>query len=935
MNRMVLLAAALVVAGVASARERLSLDEGWRFRAGETEAFSVVPEGTPVAGWEVLEVRGKVSGDDPLKIPLPKPSATGWRAAAVDEDVLGGRREFAWFRTTLPGVAGPATAAAPGAPSGTAPAVPAIWFTMVDDNGTFYLNGVRIGQHNGWDDPFEIRLDKGWKPGGPNVLEVLVENSGAGPCRIGVAAIYNGPAKLKTMSASCVATPFDDSGWRKVTVPHDFVVEGEFTPDADRGHGYLPTGIGWYRRTFMLPDTDRGKRLWIEFDGVYRDSTVWLNGVLLGGNRSGYTSFWFDATAAANPGGKNVLVVRCDARQAEGWWYEGGGIYRHVWLTKTDPVHVDHWGIFVSTPEVKTGSARVRIATTVRNEESAAKECVLESVIVDPAGKECGRAESRKTLPAGAATEFVQSVTVKVPALWSLEAPVLYTLRTSVRVGGAETDAEETPFGIRTIRFDAAKGFFLNGDPVKIKGTCNHQDFAGVGVALPDRLNWYKIETLRKWGVNGYRCSHHPPTPEILDACDRLGMLVMDENRHLGDSADILAQVESMVRRDRNHPSVVIWSTCNEEGHQGTDLARRQGEAIRKVIRRWDGTRPVTSAMNQRPMWGRGLSLVEDVQGTNYNPEGYDEFHKAHSRMPMVSTESHSTTTTRGVYEKDEKAGFQSNYNDNTQYCWWMVATRPFVAGTFVWTGFDYRGEPSPYDWPCISSHFGFLDTCGFPKDDAWYYKAWWGDRASVHVFPHWNPEGKEPGKPVNVRCYANTEEVELIVNGMSAGRKKVFNVARVDWDAPYAPGSLVVKGYAKGTEVASETVETTGAPAAVRLVPDRATLNADNEDVSLVRVEIVDANGRVVPTADNEVSFSVAGVGRIIGVGNGNPSSHEPDRAARRKAFNGLCMVLVQSTAQPGAATLSATSPGLTPATAVLTMSPVPLRPSVEAGER
>ncbi|MEK7474756.1 MAG: beta-galactosidase GalA [Candidatus Coatesbacteria bacterium] len=917
MKRTALLAAAWVVATTASARERLFLDEGWRFRLGETEAFSVVPEGTPIAGWEILPVPGKVAGDDPLKIPRPKPSATGWRAAAVDEDVLGGRKEFIWFRTTLPDVPGPDRG---------------IWFTMVDDNGTFYLNGIRIGQHNGWDDPFELKLSKGWKPGGPNVLEVLVENSGAGPCRIGRAAIYKGAAKLATMSAPCVATGFDDSGWRRVDVPHDFVVEGEFTRDADRGHGYLPAGVGWYRRSFDLPASDAGKRLMLEFDGVYHDSTVWLNGVLLGGNRSGYTSFWFDATAAANPGGRNILVVRCDARQNEGWWYEGGGIYRHVWLTRTDPVHVDHWGTFVSTPEVGPKGAKTRIRTSVRNDGTAPVECVVVSTILDPAGKEAGRAETRKRLAPGTGTEFTQSVTVKGPALWSPETPVLYSLRTSVRANGAETDTEETPFGIRTIRFDAVKGFFLNGKPVKINGTCNHQDFAGVGVALPDRLNWFKIETLKAWGVNGYRCSHHPPTPEILEACDRLGMLVMDENRHLGDSADILGQVESMVRRDRNHPSIVIWSTCNEEGHQGTDLAKRQGAAIRDVIRRWDGTRPVTSAMNQRPMWGKGLTLVEDVQGTNYNPEGYDEFHKKHPRMPMVSTESHSTTTTRGIYWTDTTAGFCSSYNDHTQYCWWMVATRPFVAGTFVWTGFDYRGEPSPYDWPCINSHFGFLDTCGFPKDDAWYYKAWWGTSPSVHVFPHWNPDGKTAGKPVNVRCYANTDEVELFVNGTSAGKKKILPQSRVDWEVPYTPGSLVVKGFTKGVEVASETTETTGAPAAVRLVADRATLKADREDVSVVRVEIVDAKGRVVPVADNEVSFSVAGVGRIIGVGNGNPSSHEPDKAARRKAFNGLCLVLVQSTAQPGTATLTATAPGLTPATATLTMSPAPQRPSLPA---
>ncbi len=909
--RRLLLLGALLLPGTVPARETFSLDRGWRFRPGEAEPFDLKPAGAPVAAWQWVAVPGVTEYVDLARAVPPRP-ATGWKDAAPGQDVFHGVKGLAWFRTTLPDLPRPDRA---------------IWFTSVDDDAVIFLNGRKLMEHAGWNDSFEAKLDALWTPGGPNELLILVGNSGGGPGGIHAAAAYSGPPSLTTPAAAKPVSP--DKGWRRVDVPHDFVVEQTFTPTGDRSHGYLPKGIGWYRRSFTLPASARGQRVWLEFDGVWRDSAIWVNGALAGRHQSGYTSFHLDVTNLVKPGEENLVAVRCDANQNEGWWYEGGGIYRHVRLTILDPVHVDRDGVFVSTPVVGADRAVIAIRASVRNDSTDAATLrlrhTLESTTLTT--------ERQITVAPGATVELTQTITLAAPRLWALHDPHRYRVTTElVRGDPGVGDTVTSPFGIRTIRFDPDRGFLLNGQPVKIKGTCNHQDFAGVGVALPDRLHEFKIEELKKWGVNAYRCSHHPPAPEILEACDRLGMLVMDENRHLGDGPAILGQVEAMVRRDRNHPSIVIWSTCNEDARQGTEIARKMGQAIREVINRHDGTRPVTSAMNQRGAWGKGLSLVQDVQGTNYNPEGYDEYHAAFPKQPMISTESHSTTTTRGIYRKDEHAGFESSFKEHTEYCWRLVAERPFVAGTFVWTGFDYRGEPTPYDWPCINSHFGFLDTCGFPKDDAFYYKAWWSGEPTVHVFPHWNSDGKEKGKPTLVRCYGNAGEVELFLNGKSQGVKPMPRWGHLDWEVPYVPGAIEVKGYASGRLTASHRIETTGPAAALRLTPDRKEIRADGEDVVLVKCEIVDAKGRIVPTAMHEVRFASKN-GMIIGVGNGNPSSHEPDKATKRKAFNGLCLAIVQSTRTAGKIEITASANGLKPGRAVVSAAAAAaLRPELPA---
>jgi beta-galactosidase len=748
----------------------------------------------------------------------------------------------------------------------------------------------------------------------------------------------------KSNEFTSVATRrFDDSQWRAVDLPHDFAVELPFENNASLiehgakplGRRYPATSIGWYRRVFNIPVGDAGRKLSLEFDGVFRDSIVALNGHFLGRNLSGYAPFRYDITDFVNYGGDNYLVVRADATEEEGWFYEGAGIYRHVWLVKTAPLHVAQWGTYVSS-EVHGGAAVLSISTEIENESDAEKNCFVESTVMDHAGRRVEMARSsRVQIPAwGRHTAQVQ-INVNHPNLWSLEDPRLYRLLTQVNDDSGAVDHYENTFGIRTIHFDPDRGFSLNGKPVVVKGTCNHQDHAGVGSALPDRIQYYRIERLKAMGSNGYRTSHNPPTPELLDACDQLGMLVMDETRLMSSDPEGLSQLERLVRRDRNHPCVILWSVGNEEPIQGTDRGRRISATMKRLVRKLDPTRPVTAAMNGG--WGKGISNVVDVQGFNYEKNGNtDQFHKDFPAKPCIGSEETSSFCTRGIYENDKERGYVSAYDVNkpdygcgAEEWWTYYSARPWIAGAFVWTGFDYRGEPSPYSWPCISSHFGIMDTCGFPKDNFFYYQSWWTDKPVVHLLPHWNWPGKE-GKEIEVWVHSNCEEVELLLNGASLGRKTMPRNSHLEWKVTYAPGVLVARGFTGGKAVTEDKVETTGAPAGVKLTADRTTINAGGEDVSMVTVAIVDAHGRIVPIADDEVTFAVRGPGKIIGVGNGNPSSHEPDKAAKRRAFNGLAQVIVQSTKQPGGIVLSATAGGLQTATVTIKAAAATVRPAV-----
>jgi beta-galactosidase len=753
-----------------------------------------------------------------------------------------------------------------------------------------------------------------------------------------------GEEYMKTGSFFDPSRPnFDDARWSAIDLPHDWAVELPFQNDKTvidhgakpLGRNYPATSIGWYRRVFDLPPSDLGKRLSIEFDGVFRDSMVTLNGVFLGRNMSGYAPAAYDITDVANYGGKNVLVVRVDATEPEGWFYEGAGIYRHVWLVKTHLLHVVQWGTFVAC-EVKESGAVVTVKTELANEADGEVTCQVISTLVDEAGRGVASGCSDSvSIPAGNQREVTQRIQVTNPRLWSLEQPNLYRLITVIETGGSAVDRYETPFGIRTVQFDANKGFFLNGKAVKIQGTCNHQDHAGVGSALPDRLQYYRIEKLKEMGSNGYRTSHNPPTPELLDACDRLGMLVLDETRRFASDREGLSQLSRMIRRDRNHPCVVFWSTGNEEAEQGSERGARICASMKKLERRLDPTRLITQAMNGG--WGKGISAVLDVQGFNYQHAlQLDDFHSTFPAQPCVGTEVGSTVSTRGIYSNDKVKGYVSAYDRNfppwasTAEEWWSTYDqRAFLSGGFVWTGFDYRGEPTPYGWPCISSHFGIMDTCGFPKDNFYYYQAWWSGKPVLHLFPHWNWPGKE-GQEIEVWCHTNLESVELFLNGQSLGSQQVKRAGHLAWKVKYAPGTLQARGFQGGREALAVSRETTGAPAQIELRPDRPRIAADGEDVSVIEVRVVDSAGRIVPVADNEISFAVSDAGRLIGVGNGDPSSHEPDKASRRRAFNGFCVAFVQSRKTAGEITVQATSPGLASATAIIQCEQATPRPAV-----
>lgn len=743
---------------------------------------------------------------------------------------------------------------------------------------------------------------------------------------------------------------FDLSGWRAIDLPHDWVVELPFE-NAKRlieygskplGRAYPATSIGWYHRAFELPASDTERRISIEFDGVFRDCMVALNGHFLGRNLSGYAPFRFDVSNVANYGGKNILVVRVDATENEGWFYEGAGIYRHVWLVKTDPVHVAQWGTAV-TCDVKPDGASITILTEVENESSTEQVCKVGSSILSPTGVIVATVESASVrVPAGSRHSFTQQAIVPRPILWSVESPQLYRLGTTIMAGTTGIDRYDTTFGIRTIHFDPKDGFFLNGTRLELKGTCNHQDHAGVGVALPDRLQAFRIEKLKAMGSNAYRTSHNPPTPELLDACDRLGMLVLDETRMFSSNEEGSSELERMIRRDRNHPSVFSWSLGNEEwAVQGEERGRRIAESMRQLAHRLDPSRPVTVGMDSGYSAGEGITRSVDVQGFNYQREDIDAFHRNFPTRPTMGTETASTYSTRGIYANDEVKGYVSAYDVNradyaaTAEQWWsFFAERQFLAGGFVWTGFDYRGEPSPYGWPCISSHFGVLDTCGFPKDNYFYYQAWWGANPALHLFPHWNWPGKE-GQEIAVWCHTNLDSVELFLNGLSLGAKTVRRNSHVEWKVKYALGVLEARGSSNGTTVLTARCETTGSPAKIVLRPDRQEIAADGEDLTVIAAEVVDVHDRIVPTASNEISFETAGPGRLLGVGNGDPSCHEADEPfssteGKRSAFNGLCMAIVQALKQPGSIRVSASSPGLKSVSVVIEATRARLRPAV-----
>jgi beta-galactosidase len=876
-----------------------------------------LPPGTPVTQW-FWQADDNAPNDAATKA-ATNLNLSGWAVVTNGQDVFTGHVGAGWFRATLDPVA-----------STNRPLT--MHFVCVDDNATFYLNGVLLGRHTGSSQPFDISpLDSAWVNGGPNILAVAVQNNSGPGGIVGPVTLESGIGIQSSgnTTAGPWAMSYDDHAWRTVHLPHDYIIEGTFASTAEASHGSLPMTSAWYRCTFNLPQSALGQSIWVDFDGVYHNSKVWFNGHYLGYWYSGYASFRYDLSRFAIPGGTNVLAVHVDPTGDEGWWYEGGGIYRHVWINIANPLHIAPWGTLVTSavqgPDASgNASATLTILTIITNSTSQPQFCTLISQPAGPDGVAAGTASTPLVIAAGTSSNVIQTIQVTNARLWSLETPQLYQLQSSLQQLGQPIDITQTPFGIRSIYFDVNNGFFLNGKRVELKGMCNHQDHAGVGIGMPDSLLYWRIKTLKSMGCNAYRCSHNPPAAELLDACDRLGMLVMDENRHLGDATGAyssanaqttysdLSPLNSMILRDRNHPSIIIWSMCNEESASGTQAGADIFYAMKQRVLQFDTSRPISCAMNGG-WFNVGISLVEDLEGINYSSGQYDPFHAAYPNQPVYGSESSSAQSDRGMYTNDS-IYYVSSFNTTTENAWQPVGTRPFMAGSFIWTGFDYKGEPSPFGWPCISSKYGVIDSCGLPKDAYYYYQAWWKDPPLVHVFPHWN---WTTGQSVSVWCYANTASVELFLNGVSQGVQSMPAYGHVAWTVPYAPGTLLAKGYdSHGAVIATNQVATTGVPAGIQLMTDRTSLSADGEDLVVVYAAIMDGQGLVVPIASNQVTFSVSGPAWVAGVGNGDPASHEPDRASQRLAFNGWCMALVNATNSAGAITLTATSPGLTSAT-------------------
>jgi beta-galactosidase len=739
------------------------------------------------------------------------------------------------------------------------------------------------------------------------------------------------------------APEFDDAEWPIVNLPHDWVVEQPFDQNANLSQGYRDRGIAWYRRQIKLSPADRGKHLELQFDGIATNCTVWFNGTLVQRNWCGYTSFYIDITALADYGDDiNTIAIRDDANAMEGWWYEGGGIYRHTYLVKRDPLHVITDGVFANPIKQPDGTWSLPVEVTVENVGHNTANANVEVTLRDPDGKEIAKQTVQASVNPLDQTIARLSIPVAQPHLWSIEDPFLYHVKTVVKRDNTPVDSVSTRCGFRTIRFDADKGFFLNDKSVKIKGVCNHQDHAGVGVAMPDSIIAFRLRRLKEMGVNAYRCSHNPPAKEMLDLCDQMGIMVMDENRNFNSSPDYMRQLEWMVRRDRNHPSIILWSVFNEEPMQGTEqgyeMVRRMSAAVKKL----DTSRPVTAAMSNGLNTPINVSQAVDVVGFNYQQGSYDRFHADHPTRPITSSEDTSAVMTRGEFVDDRKNNLLDSYDDQHppwgathHVSWFEIAKRPFVAGGFCWTGFDYRGEPTPFQWPSASSSFGCMDLCGFPKTAYYLRQAQWiDDKPELAIVPHWSWPGSE-GKPIKVLALTNADSVALSLNGKLIEQKSVDQYKMATWEVPYVPGKLEAVATKDGKEVARYSVETTGVPAAIQLIPDRDSMAGDGLDAIPVTVEVVDDQGRVVPTAGNPIDFATAGGANLIGLGNGNPNCHEPEKGNHHSVFNGLAQVILQTQENSsGTLTLRATSDGLKPAEITINIKPASPPPWVPAAE-
>ncbi len=744
----------------------------------------------------------------------------------------------------------------------------------------------------------------------------------------GLENIYS---KTGNAGETAISKTFDDTNWRILDLPHDWAVELPFKESDNRdvmSHGYKPVGgyfpetsIGWYRKHFSVNSADSLKKFIIQFDGVFRDSKYWINGHYLGENESGYIGMTFDITDFLDFDGDNILVVRVDASQYEGWFYEGAGIYRHVWLNIHDKLHLAPEGLFIYS-ETDNGITSVLVENEIENLYPDVRTVAIQSSLADREGNIiCTGEEFIIDIESYSHAIIRDELVFDNARLWSLDDPYLYRVISEISSGNETTDRIITRFGIRNIRIDPEKGLFLNDEHIKVLGVNCHQDHAGVGSALPDYLQYYRIRLLKDMGANAYRTSHNPPTPELLDACDSLGMLVMDETRLFNSGPEYIDQLKRLVRRDLNHPSIFMWSIGNEEGWvQSNETGKKIALSMLAELKKLDPTRLVTYGADLANHF-EGINEVIPVRGFNYRIHAIDDYHNDHPWQPTIGTEMGSTVTTRGIYEKDTTRCYLPDHDLNApwwaslaEYWWSIAAERDWFMGGFIWTGFDYRGEPTPFHWPNINSHFGIMDMCGFPKNLYYYYQSWWTDKDVLHISPHWNWEGRE-GDTIEVWVNTNAENVELFLNDKSVGTKEMKPNSHLKWEIIYEPGTIRAVAQKNGGTL-NTSRSTTGEPYRIVLVPDREVIIADGKDATVINVHVEDREGREVPDAANLINFNLEGSGMIIGVGNGDPSSHEPDKVLngdyKRHLFSGRCQVIVRSSDERGDIRFMANSNGL-----------------------
>lgn len=751
-----------------------------------------------------------------------------------------------------------------------------------------------------------------------------------------------------------------------VNLPHDWSIEGEFSSEhpAGSGGGALPGGVGWYRKTFDVNENLEDKKLFIDFDGVYMNSEVWINGHYLGLRPNGYVSFRYDLTPYINFDGSNTIAVKVDnSLQPNSRWYSGSGIYRNVWLTEVNPVHVDLWGTFVTTPEVSNEYATVNVATSLINETTEGVAVTIRSTILDRSENSIVFTESKEQIEAGSIIEVSHVLNLTNPSFWSIDEPYLYTVKSEVFQNGVIIDNYSTPLGVRTFNFDPEKGFFLNGMSTKIKGVCMHHDLGSLGAAVNKRAIERQLEILKEMGVNGIRTAHNPPAPELLHLCDEMGFIVMNEtfdiwrknmtefdySIHFNEWHE--RDLRDHMLRDRNHPSVFMWSIANEVMEQWThadmdtidiqmanillNLQRNEldqyaideelsvnsllTQKITGLAKELDPTRPITAGNNETNPWNH-LFLADtlDIIGINYHLEDFDRVKTTYPDKPFIATETTSALATRGYYRMPSDSAYiwpvrwDIPFYDSTYSCssydnnhapwgstheetWLKVKNNDYVSGMYLWTGFDYIGEPTPFWFPARSSYFGVVDLAGFPKDAYYMYQSEWTDESMLHVFPHWN---WSPGQIIDIWAYYNNaDEAELFLNDASQGvRRKKDDVLHVSWRLTYEPGNIRVVTRKDGKEVLSEKIHTAGDPYQIKLTADRDNINNNGVDLSFVTVEVLDQNGNLCPNAENLIHFELDGSGRIAGVDNGNPVSMESFVEPQRKAFYGKCLVIVQS---------------------------------------